>query len=106
MIIELNQKTIEAIVKTISVAAVSLLVAGVTYTVTTLHNVEKKQDLIDYKLDQVSFVLQDIYENKKDVAMYPPWIPRYKTQKTNSGATIKDIGTESIEVRTIEEMEK
>ena len=74
MIIELNEKTIETIVKAISVAAVSLLVAGVTYTVTTLHDVEKKQDLIDYKLDQVSFVLQDIYENKKNIAMYPPWL--------------------------------
>ena len=104
MIIELNEKTIEAIVKTISVAAVSLLVAGVTYTVTTLHDVEKKQDLIDYKLDQVSFVLQDIYENKKDVAMYPPWLPKYKMRKPASAEITETISSGPIKVKTIKEV--
>ena len=99
MIIELNEKTIEAIFKTVLVTLGSGLIAGIAYIVTTLHDVEKKQDLIDYKLDQISFVLQDIYENKKDVKMYPPWIPKYKMLKANSDEpTIETISSEPITV--------
>ena len=104
MIIELNEKTIEAIVKTIAVALGSSIIAGIAYIVTTLHDVENKQDLIDYKLDQISFVLQDIYENKKDVVMYPPWIPKYKIRKPASAEVSETISSEPIKVKTIEEV--
>lgn len=95
MKIEITEKTIETIVKTIAVALVSVLVTGITYIVTSLHGVEKKQDLTDYKLDQINFVLQDIYETKSVKMTYSPW-----SIKSNSD---ESITAESTEVITIDE---
>jgi len=42
----------------------SILLAIILYMGTTIHTMDKEQDLINYKIDQIHVVLQDLYEIK------------------------------------------
>jgi cell division protein FtsL len=42
----------------------SILIALIIYIGTTTYNMDKEQQLINYKIDQIHAVLQDLYEVK------------------------------------------
>jgi hypothetical protein len=42
----------------------SILIALIIYIGTTTYNMDKEQQLINYKIDQIHVVLQDLYEVK------------------------------------------
>jgi YbbR domain-containing protein len=48
----------------ISKIITSIILAVVLYIGTTVYNLDKEQKLINYKIDQIHLVLQDLYERK------------------------------------------
>ncbi len=44
----------------------SIIIAIIMYIGTTVHHLDKNHAIMDYKIEQINSVLQDLYEEKKD----------------------------------------
>jgi len=42
----------------------SIILAGLMYLGTTIYRIDKEQSLINYKIEQIHIILQDLYEIK------------------------------------------
>ncbi len=49
----------------ISIAS-AVAIAIIMYIGSTVHNLDRNSALIEYKIEQINIVLQDIYDEKKD----------------------------------------